>query len=192
MTRLLPAAALLLSAAAALVANAEEVKVFRGSDTVDPSEVAQILERSTPIKMRSLRLIDDTPSGALAATSVAAAAAASQAAAPTALSLPVPFAFDSADILPAAKPQLDAIAAGIRMLPADQKVIVEGHTDAVGTEPYNEQLSQRRAQSVRRYLVAVHGIDASRLQAVGLGEHQPLPGRNPLAGENRRVQFRGE
>ena len=192
MTRFLPAAALLLSAAAALAANAEEVKVFRGNDAVDPAEVAQILDRSTPIKMRSLRLIDDTPSAALAATSVAAAAAASQAAAPTALSVPVPFAFDSADILPAAKPQLDAIAAGIRMLPADQKVIVEGHTDAVGTEQYNEQLSQRRAQSVRRYLVAVHGIDASRLQAVGLGEHHPLPGRNPLAGENRRVQFRGD
>ena len=78
------------------------------------------------------------------------------------------------------------------MLPADQKVVIEGHTDAVGSEQYNEELSQRRAQSVRRYLVATHGIEASRLQAVGLGEHDPLPGRDPLAGENRRVQFRGE
>ena len=104
----------------------------------------------------------------------------------------MPFAFDSADILPSAKGQLDAIAAGIRMLPADQKVVIEGHTDAVGTEQYNEELSQRRAQSVRSYLVAMHGIDGSRLQAVGLGEHNPLPGRNPLAGENRRVQFRGQ
>jgi outer membrane protein OmpA-like peptidoglycan-associated protein len=78
------------------------------------------------------------------------------------------------------------------MLPANQKVVIEGHTDAVGTEPYNEELSQRRAQSVRRYLVATHGIEPTRLQAVGLGEHDPLPGRNPLAGENRRVQFRGQ
>jgi outer membrane protein OmpA-like peptidoglycan-associated protein len=192
MPRLLPVAALLISAAASLVAHAGDVKVFRNAETVDPSEVAQILDRSAPIKMRSLRLLDDRAAGALAATSAAAAVAASDAARPSALSLPVPFGFDSADILPAAKPQLDAIAAGIRMLPADQKVVIEGHTDAVGGEQYNDELSQRRAQAVRRYLVATHGIESGRLDAVGFGKHQPLPGRNPLAGENRRVQFRGE
>jgi OOP family OmpA-OmpF porin len=62
----------------------------------------------------------------------------------------------------------------------------------VGTELYNESLSQRRAQSVRRYLVTMHGIDAGRLEAVGKGEINPLPGRGPSASENRRVQFRGE
>lgn len=183
MPRFLPVAALMISAAASLVAHAGEVKVFRNSETVDPSEVARILDRSAPIKMRSLRLLDDGP---------AAAVASREAARPQALSLPVPFAFDSAEILPSAKGQLDAIAAGIRLLPASQKVVIEGHTDAVGSEHYNEELSQRRAQSVRRYLVATHGIESSRLQAVGLGEHNPLPGRDPLAGENRRVQFRGE
>lgn len=192
MPRLLPVAALMLSAAASLVAHAGEVKVFRNAETVDPTEVARILDRSAPIKMRSLRLLDDSPAGAVAATSAAAAVVASEAGRTSALSLPVPFAFDSADILPSARPQLDAIAAGIRMLPANQKVVIEGHTDAVGSEQYNEELSQRRAQSVRRYLVAAHGIEGSRLQAVGLGEHNPLPGRNPLAGENRRVQFRGQ
>ena len=192
MPRFLPVAALIISAAASLLAQAGEVKVYRNSESVDPSEVAGILDRSAPIKMRSLRLLDDGPTGGLAATSAAAAIAASEAARPQALSLPVPFAFDSAEILPSAKAQLDAIAAGIRLLPADQKVLIEGHTDAVGTEQYNEELSQRRAQSVRRYLVATHGIESTRLQAVGLGEHDPLPGRNPLAGENRRVQFRGQ
>jgi outer membrane protein OmpA-like peptidoglycan-associated protein len=190
MSRLLPIAALMLSAVA-LVAHADEVKVFRGSDAVDPSEVARILDRA-PIKMRSLRLLDDAPSSAVAGTSAAAAVVAREAAGPTALSLPVQFAFDSAEIAPAAKGQLDAIAAGIRMLPTTQKVVIEGHTDALGTEHYNEGLSQRRAQSVRQYLVAVHGIDAARLQAVGLGESAPLPGRDPNAAENRRVQFRGE
>jgi outer membrane protein OmpA-like peptidoglycan-associated protein len=193
MPRFLPVvAALMLSAATSLVAQADEVKVFRNSDTVDPTEVARILDRSAPIKMRSLHLLDDSPAGAVAVTSAAAAVMAREAARTSALSLPVPFAFDSAEILPSAKPQLDAIAAGIRMLPPNQKVVIEGHTDAVGTEQYNEALSQRRAQSVRRYLVATHGIEAARLQAVGLGEHSPLPGRDPLAGENRRVQFRGE
>jgi outer membrane protein OmpA-like peptidoglycan-associated protein len=193
MSRFLPVVtALMLSAAASLAVHAGEVKVFRNSDTVDPTEVARILDRSAPIKMRSLHLLEDSPAGAMAATSAAAAVMAREAARTSALSVPVPFAFDSAEILPSAKTQLDAIAAGIRMLPANQKVVIEGHTDAIGTEEYNDALSQRRAQSVRRYLVAMHGIDAARLQAVGLGEHNPLPGRDPLAGENRRVQFRGE
>jgi outer membrane protein OmpA-like peptidoglycan-associated protein len=186
MSRLSPVVALLLSACA-LVAEASEVKVYRGTDTVDPDEVARILG---PVKMRSLRLLDETPAGAMATTPAAAAVAAT--ASPSSLSVPVPFAFDSADILPSAKSQLDAIAAGIRMLPATQKVVIEGHTDAVGTEQYNEQLSQRRARSVRQYLVSMHGIDAARLEAVGKGESSPLPGRAPLAGDNRRVQFRGQ
>ena len=191
MPRLLPVAALMISAAASLAVHAGDVKVFRHSESVDPTEVARILDRSAPIKMRSLRLLDDGSAGAVA-TSAAAAAAVSVAGSPSAQSLPVPFAFDSADIQPSAKGQLDAIAAGIRMLPAEQKVVIEGHTDSVGAEEYNDELSQRRAQSVRRYLVATHGIEAARLEAVGFGKHQPLPGRSPLAGENRRVQFRGE
>jgi OmpA-OmpF porin, OOP family len=189
MSRLLPIAAALLLSVGSLVAQASEVKVYRGHDTVDPGEVARILG---PVKMRTLRLLDDGPAGSVATASAAAAVVAVEASRPSALSLPVPFAFDSADIMPSARPQLDAIAAGIRMLPATQRVLIEGHTDAVGSDLYNESLSQRRAQSVRRYLVTMHGIDASRLEAVGLGEHNPLPGHGPLAGENRRVQFRGE
>lgn len=192
MPRILPLVAVLLGVCS-LGAQAGDVLVVRNAgDRVDPAEVARILTRS-PVKMRSLRLLDEAPAaGAVAATAaVAAAAAAAQAAGPSALSLPVPFAFDSAEILPAAKTQLDAVAAGIRLLPATQKVVIEGHTDAIGSEPYNESLSARRAQAVRRYLVSVHGLDAGRLEAVGKGEADPLPGRDPQAGENRRVQFRG-
>jgi len=192
MPRILSLVAVLLSVWT-LGAQAGDVKVVRNAgDTVDPAEVAQILARP-PVKMRSLRLLDDAPAGsAVAATAaVAAAAAAAQAAGPSTLSLPVPFAFDSAEILPGAKAQLDAVAAGIRLLPATQKVVIEGHTDAIGGDAYNETLSTRRAESVRRYLVAAHGIDAGRLEAVGKGKADPLPGRDPKAGENRRVQFRG-
>ena len=191
MPRLMPLAALLLSLSS-LVAQAGEVKVFRGTDRVDPQEVARILG---PVKMRTLRLLDDAPAGSAAtatATAAAAAVAAVEASQPSSLSLPVPFAFDSADILPSARSQLDAIAAGIRMLPDTQRVVIEGHTDAVGTDLYNESLSQRRAQSVRRYLVTMHGIDAGRLRRWASARRSPLPGRDPTAGENRRVQFRGE
>lgn len=197
MKRLLPVVAVMLLSAVAFVAQAGEIKVVRSTDeAVDPAEVARILDRSAPVKMRSLRLLDERASGSSAAMAAGSAAAlavtAGAAADPSALSLPVPFAFDSAEILPHARPQLDAIAAGIRMLPPAQKVVIEGHTDAVGSDRYNEQLSQRRALSVRRYLIAMHGIEAGRLQAVGKGEQSPLPGREPNAGENRRVQFRGE
>jgi OmpA-OmpF porin, OOP family len=169
---------------------AGEVRVFDARDTVDPTEVARILDRSNPVKMRSIKLLDDTRGGVAATAS--GRAAAGDGANPSALSLPVQFAFDSADILPAARAQLDAIAAGIRLLPQAQTVVIEGHTDAIGSDRYNEQLSQRRAVSVRRYLVATHGIDAERLRAIGLGEHATLPGMSPTAPENRRVQFRGE
>jgi outer membrane protein OmpA-like peptidoglycan-associated protein len=127
----------------------------------------------------------------VAATSAAAPEAPTRAR-PSALSLPVQFGFDSAEILAPARQQLDALAEGIRMLPALQSVVIEGHTDAIGSDHYNEQLSQRRAQAVKRYLVAAHQIDPARLRAVGLGEQIPLRGTDPHAAENRRVQFRGE
>jgi outer membrane protein OmpA-like peptidoglycan-associated protein len=77
-------------------------------------------------------------------------------------------------------------------LPAVQAVVIEGHTDARGSDAYNDQLSLKRAYAVKRYLVAMHSIDPGRLRALGMGEYAPLPGRDPMAPENRRVQFRGE
>jgi RNA polymerase sigma-70 factor (ECF subfamily) len=139
--------------------------------------------------MRSLRLLDDVPAQAASTGGPAAAAPAdnadSQRVRAAALALPVQFSFDSADILPGARAQLDALAQGIRLLPALKTVVIEGHTDAVGSDQYNEQLSQRRAFAVKRYLVAEHHIDPSRLRAVGLGKYEPLPGKDPLAAENR-------
>jgi len=169
-------------------AVAQEVKLYRAAERVDPRDVAQILGQSKAsqpaMKMRSIRLLDDAPS--------AQVAQAAPRARPSALALPVQFAFDSADIQPAARHQLDALAEGIRLLPEVQAVVIEGHTDATGTDRYNEQLSQRRAYSVKRYLVAAHGLDPARLRAVGLGSFATLPGRDPHAPDNRRVQFRGE
>ena len=204
MTRLLLAPLMLALAAGA--ALAQEVRQYRAGDSVDPREVAFILGKShasaPALKMRSIRLLDDsTPPAAEAPVQYAAVTptvtqqatiAEATLPRPSALSLPVQFGFDSANILAPAKQQLDALAEGIRMLPAMQAVVIEGHTDAAGADHYNEQLSQRRAHAVKRYLVASHGIDPARLRAVGLGEYVPLPGRDPYAAENRRVQFRGE
>jgi outer membrane protein OmpA-like peptidoglycan-associated protein len=162
-------------AAASSTAFAQNVVHYREGQTVDPQDVAQILNTRV-IKTRSVRLLDQPGSPPAA----------------KALSLPIHFAFDSAAIASTARPQLDALAAGIKLLPPTQSVVVEGHTDAVGTESYNLELSQRRAAAVKDYLVSVHGIEATRLKDVGYGEFRPIQGKDPNAAENRRVQFHGE
>lgn len=197
----------LIGAAWSGAAHAQDVRLYGAGEMVDPADVARILapapapELPRLGKSRSLRLLDDTPSAPVARNDANVAptsvlqnvAAAVPAAAPSqALALPVQFAFDSAEILPAARAQLDALAAGIRMVPLSQGVVIEGHTDARGTEAYNAQLSEKRAFAVKRYLVMAGGIDAARLRVIGEGKAQPLPGRDPMAPENRRVQFRGE
>lgn len=158
-------------------AAAQQAVHYREGQQVDPVEVARILNRSAPIKTRSIKLLD--------------ADTGTQGGAPATLSLPVRFGFDSVEIAASARPQLDALAEGIKMLPPGVAVVVEGHTDAVGSEDYNLRLSQRRAHAVKEYLVTRHGIDPARLLDTGLGKRQPIDGLSPQAPENRRVQFHG-
>lgn len=109
----------------------------------------------------------------------------------TQLAIPIPFAFNSARLAGEAKPSLNEIAEGIKLIHTTQRIriVIEGHTDAKGTSAYNLRLSQRRAAAVKQYLVHEHGIDPRLLRAVGRGERQPLNQANPYADENRRVQF---
>ena len=185
-------------------ALAADVIVYRAGDRVDPVAVAHILgaqpvQRPAGLRTRSIRLLDDPAPQAGAGQTVTSpvAIAGSPTAViddgrtPTSLSLPVPFAFDSADLLPDARLQLDAVAEGIQMLPPDRRIVIEGHTDAVGPAAYNHTLSERRAEAVRHYLMLNHGIPAQRLTTVGFGKAAPLDQFRPQAGINRRVQFRG-
>ncbi|TFH22740.1 MAG: OmpA family protein, partial [Myxococcales bacterium] len=66
-----------------------------------------------------------------------------------------------------------------------------GFTDSSGSEDYNQQLSERRAQGVREHLEAA-GIDGSRTEVVGMGESQPVATNDTAAGraENRRVEIK--
>ena len=66
--------------------------------------------------------------------------------------------------------------------------IVAGHTDAAGSDVYNQELSERRADSIKRYLVEKSGISATDLVTVGYGKTQLKDPVNPLAEANRRVQ----
>jgi outer membrane protein OmpA-like peptidoglycan-associated protein len=106
------------------------------------------------------------------------------------LAMAVPFAFDSARLTPNASPMLDSVAEGIKLLGDGSKVVIEGHTDAIGNSKYNARLSKHRAQAVKQYLVAKHGIRSQHLVATGKGSREPLSGIAPAANENRRVQFR--
>jgi outer membrane protein OmpA-like peptidoglycan-associated protein len=85
---------------------------------------------------------------------------------------------------------LDAIVATMQGNPDIRLVEIQGHTDERGSDAYNLDLSDRRAASVRRYLVD-HGVDAKRLQSQGYGESQPIAqGKGEAAwAKNRRVEF---
>jgi outer membrane protein OmpA-like peptidoglycan-associated protein len=66
--------------------------------------------------------------------------------------------------------------------------IVAGHTDAAGGDAYNQDLSERRADAIKRYLVEKHGINGADLVTVGYGESKLKDPNQPLADANRRVQ----
>ena len=65
---------------------------------------------------------------------------------------------------------------------------IEGHTDAKGGDAYNQSLSERRAEAVRRELIASYGVDAARVESIGFGKSQLLDRANPEAEANRRVR----
>ncbi|QWG12263.1 OmpA family protein [Bradyrhizobium sediminis] len=66
--------------------------------------------------------------------------------------------------------------------------VVAGHTDAIGSEPYNQDLSERRADTIKRYLTEKYGINGSDLVTVGYGESKPKDPNAPMDPTNRRVQ----
>lgn len=95
------------------------------------------------------------------------------------------------DVLPYSLPILDAIGQALTEVPA-MRLRIEGHTDSRGDAGYNKGLSERRAQSIRRYLIDGFDIAPDRLEATGFGEeHLLVPGTSQTAHAlNRRVEFR--
>jgi outer membrane protein OmpA-like peptidoglycan-associated protein len=91
---------------------------------------------------------------------------------------------------PEAAPVLDGLAARLKRQAPTPHVAVLGHTDAVGSDAYNLDLSRRRARSVVRALEA-RGVDPATLEAVAVGKRQPVASDETEAGRarNRRVEF---
>lgn len=98
------------------------------------------------------------------------------------------FKVGSAEIPDGLRKQLDVFAEALAAKRGSGKTVrIEGHADASGVSEGNQALSQRRAEEVKRYLVA-RGADEGMLTAVGLGSTTPKV-KNPFAAENRRVEI---
>ncbi len=107
------------------------------------------------------------------------------------LKLKIEFDFDSARIRPESHGLLDELAKALKSDSlAGRKVVLAGHCDVVGSVEYNQKLSERRAASVKAYLVEKGGVPAQSLRTVGYGKSRPLvPNTTPANRQrNRRVE----
>lgn len=104
------------------------------------------------------------------------------------ITLLVEFDFDKAKVKPQFHDEIARVAAFLQAYPKTTGVL-EGHTDSIGSEQYNQRLSERRAESVKKYLVEKFNIDGARLTTVGYGETKPVATNATDAGRrrNRRV-----
>lgn len=105
------------------------------------------------------------------------------------VNLLIEFDFDKSVIKPEFYQNVDAVGEFMQKYPT-VSMTVEGHTDSVGKNAYNQKLSQRRAQAVKKYIVDKFSIDAKRIKAVGYGETKPIDTNETDEGRyhNRRVQ----
>ena len=106
-----------------------------------------------------------------------------------AIDLEISFEYNSANI--GAKATDDLMRLGMALRDPrlkDANILVAGHTDAKGGDDYNKDLSDRRAEAVKQFLVSKFSVPADQLIAVGYGKERLKNTGNPLAPENRRVQ----
>lgn len=173
-------------------AFAEEVIMYR-DQAPSAEEMAKILfstqgnssRQKTKIKTRSISFSSqpqqETP--AQVATTVASQSR-------PGIGLPVQFGYNSADMLPESISYVNEIGKMLRMdALANEKILIEGHTDAAGSPEYNRQLSRRRAEAVKGYLVKYYHVAADRLLVAGKGESSPLAGLDAYDAGNRRVEI---
>lgn len=113
-----------------------------------------------------------------------------------ALSADVLFDFDSAELKPQAAETLGKVASVLKDY-GQAPVTIEGHTDGKGTDAYNQPLSERRAEAVKKWLVNPGGVSAARMTTKGWGKTKPIAGNTKPDGsddpegrqKNRRVEI---
>jgi len=181
-------AALALGGALLSAQAQQAVMEYREGEAPSPADVAEILSRSASENLKHRGLGRASAGGSpFAALEVKPVAQVREA---TALSVPVTFGFDSAELTAQSRKQLDAVAEGIRLTEGTLRVVVEGHTDAKGRLNYNDDLSVRRARAVRDYFVQQHKLGPRLFVVEGRGPRALIDKQDPYSARNRRVQFR--
>ncbi len=102
------------------------------------------------------------------------------------------FEFDSDSlVVGGADETLRKLVGYLNQKPAFQRLVIEGHTDSIGTDAYNNDLSRRRANTIKKWLVQKFKLDPSKIEAVGKGERFPIADNGNYQGRqlNRRVEF---
>ena len=105
------------------------------------------------------------------------------------IDIEIDFAYNSAEIGREAAPGVTALGQALSSSQlASSTFVLAGHTDAKGSDPFNQDLSERRAESVKNYLIEHYKLPAASLISVGYGKTMLKNTQNPFAAENRRVQ----
>jgi len=188
----LPAVVALAFAASTAITRAEDAKPADAkpaekqatTQTAQPADAKtssdQIIQQLTPpagtppLRFRGLHLLTSQP----AATAQMPA-----------IGLDIKFKVNSAELTEEAKAQVKQLAEAMQSEQlAKYHFLVEGHTDSTGRADYNMNLSKRRAQAVKDYLVTAYGVPRNRLEAIGRGQTMPINASDPANPANRRVQ----
>ena len=145
-------------------------------DTAAQAKEASFVDTLRNRKTRSLSLGEREEIAELAATKPK-------------IDLEIRFDYNSADINRSSMPAVQELGKALSNASLkDSTFVVAGHTDAVGGEAYNQDLSERRADTIKKYLTEKYGLNGSDLVTVGYGKTKPKDPNAPMDPVNRRVQ----
>jgi outer membrane protein OmpA-like peptidoglycan-associated protein len=184
-----------------LSTNTPGAVIHYTTDGTEPSESSPIYQGPIPVHgtetIKAIAVAQEVPHSAVSSGSYTIQPAPRRAAPPVAvtprrlvLGQKVLFETGKTTLEPSSAPVLDGIAAALQQHGEVVHVIIEGHTDSVGSDALNDKLSLGRAQTVREYLIG-KGIAPGRLEAQGFGASRPVADNGTPDGreENRRVDF---
>jgi outer membrane protein OmpA-like peptidoglycan-associated protein len=145
-------------------------------DTAAQAKEASFVDKLRNRKTRSLSLGEREEIAEIAATKPK-------------IDLEIRFDYNSADISKGSMPAVQELGKALSNASLkDSTFVVAGHTDAVGGETYNQDLSERRADTIKKYLTEKYGLNGANLVTVGYGKTKPKDANAPMDPANRRVQ----